>query len=49
MLYSGKARENGESYARRTAERAAAAIARRRGPRVALGTPSQFAGDLTPW
>ncbi|HUE01866.1 MAG TPA: DNA-primase RepB domain-containing protein [Bryobacteraceae bacterium] len=49
MLYSGKARENGESYARRTAERAAAAIASRRGPRAALGTPSQFAGDLTPW
>jgi RepB DNA-primase from phage plasmid len=32
MLHSRKARENGESYALRTAERAAAAIARRRCP-----------------
>jgi len=32
MLHSRKARQNGEAYARRTAERAAAAIARRRCP-----------------
>jgi hypothetical protein len=31
MQESGKARENGEAYARRTADNAAAALARRQG------------------